>query len=435
MIPRRGRGSRWPGAALWLLLGAAVLCGADAGPAAARSPRRVTLDADSTNVAGVLEQLAVRSGLNIVTAGDVGDRRISVRLQNTPVAEALDVVVKAAGLSYERIGSSIVVTAPQEQNVSSGGTARVFHLRYADAEDARRMLEVVTKEASADPAGNRLVVHAAPALMEQVAGVLAEIDRKPEQVLLEARLIEVNTSALQEIGVDWEKITKLSALVTEGYHGRSERGSFPSEMGYLKASESDIFFRQAHSFEVAIDALLTQGRARLLANSRVMTVDGQAAEIFAGETVPVVITSLQSPGGGGGVLQTVQLEKIDVGVKLRIVPRVAVDRTITTLVEPEVSRITGFRGPDNDLPQTSTRRARTLVRVKEGQKIYLGGLISEEHRRTEKRVPILGSLPWVGSVFRYTRDDTAQTDLVIEITPRIVGDEGNPPDTELPGRE
>jgi type II secretory pathway component GspD/PulD (secretin) len=123
-------------------------------------------------------------------------------------------------------------------------------------------------------------------------------------------------------------------------------------------------------------------------------------------------------------MQSVQLEKIDVGVKLRIVPRISGDGTITTLVEPEVSRIVAFRGPDSDLPQTSTRRARTIIRVPNGRKVYLGGLLSEEKRITEKRVPILGSIPLLGILFRHQQEDTARTDLVIEITPRIVGDEG-----------
>jgi type II secretory pathway component GspD/PulD (secretin) len=82
------------------------------------------------------------------------------------------------------------------------------------------------------------------------------------------------------------------------------------------------------------------------------------AEIFAGETVPVVITSLQSRGAAGGTLQSVQLEKIDVG-KLVITPRLTEDGMITVLVQPEVSRILKFVGPDADLPQTSTRRAQT----------------------------------------------------------------------------
>jgi len=97
---------------------------------------------------------------------------------------------------------------------------------------------------------------------------------------------------------------------------------------------------------------------------------------------------------------------------------------VTVLVEPEVSRIVAFVGPDDDLPQTSSRRARTLVRVRDGEKIYLGGLLLEEERRAEKKVPLLGDIPLLGYLFRHHRDETIRQDLVIEITPRIVGDEG-----------
>jgi type II secretory pathway component GspD/PulD (secretin) len=409
-----------------LLWTAAVVVGprdARAGEVGVPRPGVVTLDADSMSVAEVLQILAERSGLNIVTGSGVQARKVTLRLSDTPFEEALALVVRAAGLGYERLGQSIVVGELAEMSGSSVGAARVFSLHYADAEETRRALEILTKDVSADTLGNRLVVRAAPALMDQVADVIAQLDRRPEQVLLEARLIEVNTSNLQELGIDWEKITKFSTIMTEGYQGRTEPGAFPEDLGFLKPFESDVYLRQAHAFELAIDALISGGRARLLASSRLVTMDGLPAEIFAGETVPVVITSLQS-SGGSGVMQSVQLEKIDVGVKLRIVPRISGDGTITTLVEPEVSRIVAFRGPDSDLPQTSTRRARTIIRVPNGRKVYLGGLLSEEKRITEKRVPILGSIPLLGILFRHQQEDTARTDLVIEITPRIVGDEG-----------
>ena len=416
---------RWLGVSvlLWAAIAAGGPRDARAGEAGVPRPGVVTLDADSMSVADVLQILAERSGLNIVTGTAVQHRKVSLRLADTPFEEALALVVRAAGLGYERLGQSIVVGELSEMNGSSVGATRVFALHYADAAETRRALEILTKDVSADTVGNRLVVRAAPALMDQVADVIRQLDRKPEQVLLEARLIEVNTSNLQELGIDWEKITKLSTIVTEGYHGPTEPGALPEDLDFLKPFESDIYMRQAHAFELAIDALISGGRARLLANSRLVTMDGLAAEIFAGETVPVVITSLQS-SGGAGVMQSVSLEKIDVGVKMRIIPRISGDGTITTLVEPEVSRIVAFRGPDSDLPQTSTRRARTIIRVPNGQKVYLGGLLSEEKRITEKRVPILGSLPLVGMLFRHQRDDTARTDLVIEITPRILGDEG-----------
>ena len=110
-----------------------------------------------------------------------------------------------------------------------------------------------------------------------------------------------------------------------------------------------------------MDLLITEGDARLLANSKITTMDNQPAEIFIGQTIPVVITSLQS-GQAGGTFQSVQLEYIDVGVKLNILPRISAEGYITSVVTPEVSTIVGFVGPDNDLPQTSTRRATSVVR-------------------------------------------------------------------------
>jgi type II secretory pathway component GspD/PulD (secretin) len=392
------------------------------GPDAART--LITLSADNTPVVEILQILASRTGLNIATSADVEKRLISLRMRETPFEEALNLVCRTAGLGYERVGNSILVADPKSLDAQTGLTSRVFDLHYASAVDVAKVLEVIAPGVKADVHSNRVVVRAPQSAVEQAARTVADMDRKPAQVLLEARLIEINTTRLSELGIDWEKLTKWTGVFSEGNPGSSAPGNLPSDAGYLKVGDGDTWFRQRQAYEVAIDALITDGSARLLANSKVVTLDGQPAEIFAGETVPVVITSLQSPGGGGGVFQTVQLEKIDVGVRLNITPRIGLDNLITTLVEPEVSRIVAFVGPDNDLPQTTSRRAKTLVRVRNGQKIYLGGLLTEEKRSTVKSVPLLGQLPIVGALFRHHREESVRLDLLIEITPRIIGDEG-----------
>ena len=385
----------------------------------------ITLDADSTSVNGILEILAERSGLNIVTSPEVQARRISIHLRNTPFDEALNLVVRAAGLGYERVGNSILVADVQKLSTQTGFVTRVFELKHAYAGDVAELLEVLSKDVIPDVPRNRLVMRASQSNIEQAETIIEQLDRKPTQILLEARLIEVNTSALLEVGVDWEKIMRWETVVTEGYQGVTDPGQLPQSSDFTKLDESFEFYRQMASFQVALEAMITDGTARLLSNVKLVTLDNVPAEIFAGETVPVVITSLQgAAAGGGGVLQTIQLEKIDVGVKLDITPRVSGEGFITVLVEPEVSRIVAFVGPDDDLPQTSTRRVKTLVRVRDGEKIYLGGLLTEEERQTEKKVPLLGDIPLLGYFFRHHRNETIRQDLVIEITPRIVGDEG-----------
>lgn len=393
--------------------------------------RLVSIEADDARVAEILDALAERSGLNIITAGGVEDLRVSIRLRDTPFQEALGLVVRAAGLGYERVGHSILVAPPERLAIPTGWGVRLFPLEHADASELVDLLKVLTPEVAAAPGRDRIVVHGSPSVLDEAAAIVADADRKPRQVLLEARLIEVNRSALLEAGIDWESITRWSTVLTEGNPGASPPFALPEDLGYVDAGTAGRVHRQRLAFQVAVDALLTQGKARLLSNSRVVTLENRAAEIFAGESVPVVISSLASPGGAGGVLQTVQLEKIDVGVKLAITPRVASDGTITTLVEPEVSRIVGFVGPDDDLPQTSMRRARALVRVQDGETVYLGGLLSEETRRIRKGMPLLSEIPLVGFLFRYHREETVRLDLVIEITPRVIGDLGAP----IPGVE
>lgn len=384
----------------------------------------ITLDADSISVNSVLQVLAERSGLNIVTSPEIQSRRISIHLRNTPFSEALNLVVRAAGLGYERVGNSILVADVARLKTETGLVTKVFYLEHADPVEVQKLLQVVSKDVSATPGTNRLVMRASQSLVEQAEDVIAELDKKPGQILLEARLIEVNTTSLLEVGIDWEEITKWTTVITEGNRDASRQGQLPQESDFIKFDETLDGYRQLAAFEISIDALITDGHARLLSNSTLVTLDNEPAEIFAGETVPVVITSLQSPGQAGGTFQTVQLEKIDVGVKLGITPRISGDGLITVLVQPEVSRIVAFVGPDDDLPQTSTRRARTLVRVRDGETIYIGGLLTEETRRSVKKVPILGQIPILGYLFQHNREDKVRLDLLIEITPRIVGDEG-----------
>ena len=179
-------------------------------------------------------------------------------------------------------------------------------------------------------------------------------------------------------------------------------------------------FRQAAAVEVAVDLLITNGNARLLADSKITTMNNQAAEIFIGQTVPVVISTLSS-GQTGGTFSSTSLEYIDVGVKLAITPRISTEGFITTEVTPEVSNIIAIS--DEGLPTTSTRRATSVVRVQDGQKFYLGGLLEEVSTETIQKVPILGDIPLIRYFFRHYRTEVIQTDLLIEITPTLVADQ------------
>ncbi|TPW09212.1 MAG: MSHA bioproteinis protein MshL [bacterium] len=239
-------------------------------------------------------------------------------------------------------------------------------------------------------------------------------------MVIEARLIEVNTNDLTELGVQWDKITKWTEIFTEGDPGTSNTDEVPVESQFFKVGNADDWFRQRSAYQVAIDFLITTGRGKLLANSRITTAENHLADIFVGQTIRIVTNVLVS-SEGVGTTQT-QIEEIEVGVKLEATPRIADDGTVTVLIAPEVSNILSLDA-DTGLPTTSTRRANSLVRVMSGEKIIMGGLLKEESREVIQKVPLLGDIPLIGYLFQHKTGRTEKTDLVIEITPTIL--EGN----------
>jgi type IV pilus assembly protein PilQ len=414
-----------------LLLAAA---GARAQTAAKPEDQLITLQSDNTPVVTILEILGERTGLNIVTSPEVQGKSITIRLHDTPFNEALNLVVRAAGLGYERVGNSILVAPPEALATQTGLTTRVFTLQYANAAEVTAALDIFTDQVRSYVSGNRVIVKAPQSVIEEVEGIIAEIDHRPAQVLFEARLLEVNTSALKQLGIDWDQITKWTEVLTEGNPGNTPTGQtgtvggntptdqVPGQLPFNKFNDFKTVYRQSEAVQVTLDLLLRDGNARLLANSKITTLDNQPATIFIGQTVPVVISTAEQ-NAGGGLFGSVRLDYIDVGVKLSILPRISSDGFITSTVNPEVSTIVGFVGPNGDLPETSTRKATSVVRVRDGQKFYLGGLLQEENRETISKVPILGDIPIIQYLFRHYHIETNQTDLLIEITPVLVRDQ------------
>ena len=123
-------------------------------------------------------------------------------------------------------------------------------------------------------------------------------------------------------------------------------------------------------------------------------------------------------GGAAAPVQTIQRE--EVGIKLRITPTINSDGYITTIINPEVSSVIGFTGPDNSLPIVSTRQANTTVRLKDGNSVIIGGLLSEEKTKNVTKVPLLGDIPGLGLLFQHQSTTLTKKDLVIEVTPHII---------------
>ena len=386
----------------------------------------VTLEADNASLTSVFQVLTEKSGWNIVTSPGIEDRRISIRVVDVPVEEAFDIVVKAASLGYEKIGSSILVAEPEMLEEEASLSAFVIKLNFARASEVVDILKEMTPMVKADEGGNQLVIIAGPTVKSEILDVVAKIDKPCVQVRLEAKLIEVSVDDLIEMGVDWDKLNSITSIIAEGVPPgeamNAAPDALPEEMSYkiknLKSLKWGQFSRQMETFELVLDFLIHEGKAELLADTKLVTMNNRRAEVHIGDIIPYVVTTYAA--GASGVTEMARIEKEKVGIKLNITPRVSEDGYITTIVEPEVSSIFDFVGPNNDIPWVKTRKASTTVRVKNGETIVIAGLLNEEKNTQISKFPILGHIPILGKLFQHTYIGTRKTDLIVEITPQII---------------
>jgi len=379
----------------------------------------VTLEADNASLTSVFQILTEKSGWNIVTGPSVEGRRISIRVIDVPVGEAFDLVVKASGLAYEKIGSSILVEDPENLGEEASLQSFVVKLNYADAGEVKETLQDLAPFVNADVGGNQLIIIAGPRVKGEILDVIAEIDQPAVQVMLQAKLIEVSVDDVIQMGIDWDKLNSVTNIIVEGEPAPNDPNSFPEKMPYeIRDLTKSTLSRQLKAFEVVVDFLINDGKAKLLADTKLATMNNRPATIHIGDIVPYVVTTYAA--GAAGVTEQAKIEKEKVGIKLNITPHVSDDGYITTTVEPEVSSIIGFVGPNDEIPWVKTRKASTMVRVKDGETIIIAGLLNEEKTTQISKFPILGHIPILGKLFQHTYINNKKTDLIVEITPQII---------------
>ena len=396
----------------------------------------ITLHAEDAFLPGILSILAKESGYNIVTDPNVNQQdKISIHLDNVPIEQAINLVVRAVGLSYEIVGNSFLIADPRKLKEEVGVTTYVITLKYASAEDVKTILQDISKQIQVDISGNRLLVNASPKKIAEIIKVIKEIDVPAIQIMLETRLIEVAVDAEEQLGIDWSRLSKYSTILAEtGEEVTAGGGSvlpedqtfsdLPATLGYNRLSNKKdktrlyprFFSRQLTAFDLTLDLLLKDNKAEVLANSRLTTINGREASIKLVDIVPYILSS----GGVGG---QVQVQREEVGIKLKILPTVNTDGFITVKVEPEVSTIFEFIGPDNNIPRVKSRTSSTTIRVKDGESIIIGGLLSNDKKRTVYKFPLLHKIPYLGEkIFTSNNVVERKTDLIVQITPKIVVD-------------
>lgn len=391
---------------------------------AAASPV-ISFSASDVDIRTVIQTIARLGGLNLV-ADDSITGKITVEFEDLPVEKALDMVTKAKGLIYYKSGNDIIITS---EKVNKGYTARVFHLRFAKAEEMEKLLTAIlpVERVKHDAVTNAIIVYCTPAEAESVALSVQQVDVPIRQVSIESKVIALTKSASKELGFEWEwGNTPSYPEVKTSYetikNASGAEYSIPKKTvtrqnmwGILQYGKNPEGIPYEFPYTAKIKAMLGSGDAKVLASPTVMAINGKEARIVIGDRIPVLIEKTEN----GQKVNTV--DYVDAGIKLTYTPQISDDGFIKAIVHTEVS------SPElvSELKayKITTREAETTVRLKDGETLVIGGLISNEHSRTKRKVPLLGDFPILNSLFSSDAASDSESEVVVFLTSRIVNSE------------
>jgi general secretion pathway protein D len=382
---------------------------------AAALQRPVTLEFRDASLRSVLEIVSRQSGLNFIFDRDVRpDLRTTVFVKDTPIDEAIRLVLMTSQLERRVLNEQTILVYPDTPAKAREYRELVmksFYLTNADAKQTANMLRalVKTRDLYVDEKLNLVVMRDTPEAVRVAERLVANQDLGEPEVVLEVEVLEVGTTLLQDLGVQWPGRLSYGLIGAAGVPGTVSLPEWLSRDSRLvQLSFSDPLF--------VLNLQKQDGSTSILANPRIRVKNREKAKIHIGDRVPV-ITSVATQ-----IAQTESVTYLDVGIKLEVEPTVHLDDHVGIKVNLEVSSISReIRSDTGTLTyQVGTRNATTVLRLSDGETQMLAGLISDEERRSATKVPGLGDLPVIGRLFGSTNDTAGKTEIVLLITPRVV---------------
>ncbi len=433
--------------------------------------REVSFRFSGTPIKDVLRLIATSNNLNIII-GEGVTGEVTMNLEGVTLKQALEKVVYMQDCEFI-VDENIIIVKPMNVKYLGGMITKVYRLKYADAKNiaviVRRMVtndtlvQVFYPEflvfqdeekisayatqgggsmggavgggggtASMEAGMNRmtnnpeaiqgirrssiLVVTDRPDKIREVDKVIAELDQMPVQFIIESRLVELRPSYNEELGIDWEGAlslmwnkNKISDL-DPGLH--IQEGSYFGMDWELQTGE----LTPAQYFAV-LDFLKEKTDSELKLNPRILAMNNEESSISVGTTVP--IPTIQS----GGVANTdrIEIEYKEINIQLNVAPHLGENSEITMYVNPVVEEITDWVDvADSRVPVTTKQSVNSIVTVKNGNTIVIGGLIKKQQYQLSRKIWFLGDLPLIGKLFQHDTVEDKVTELMIFITPKIV---------------
>lgn len=342
----------------------------------------------------------------------------------TRIRQHVDTLEKAAE-DYRRsqetptLSEQLNQTPDENQNED---VVRVFPTQYVTATIlAEAITPLLSESGQASPVEheNKLVVADTREHVGRIELALAELDRPRPQVRIRALIYDCSTEDLERLGVNWSSglngrgLIAATGAATQAVAIESTTEPIATGAnGLLRLTSLNRYM----TMESVIQALNTAGDSRLLADPNVVVMNHETAEIKIVTEVPY---QQLTQGLEGGTIGTTEFR--EAGVTLNVIPHIADDNTLSIVVNPQFSLLTGFSEPDN-APIIDRRETSTTVRVTNNQTIVLGGLRQRTRISEQSRIPFLGEIPHFGKLFRHRSDSTRESELLVFITPEIVTD-------------
>ncbi|MEN6643921.1 MAG: hypothetical protein ABFE08_15910 [Armatimonadia bacterium] len=367
----------------------------------------------------VVAEVAKLGGIS-VAVDDAVQRKVSLNLDGRESLGVIKSIAVAYGLALSCVGDVYMLSegVPTDLPSYRRSATASFPTRYMKAKDATTLLPTfLFKYLHDNPEQNAVVVTAPSQMLDKIRSDLVAIDVPPPMILVECVVCELTDTSDLDTQFRW-----LYQSQEHEYGANSGTGDLVGQSQEMAGGLASAI-APAPILQAWLKALQTRGKAEVNAHPSMAAVNGKQAEIFIGSQRFIKVTYYR-----GGQLQE-RIDTVPVGIRLRVRPWTGGNQEITTNLHVEVSNIVEL-DPQTGVPRLSTREATSTLRTRDGDVIVIGGLSQRQQEKTWRRVPILGSLPIIGPLFRSRASGSNNTELVILIRPRLLDENGRLPADE-----
>ncbi len=385
-----------------------------------------------TSLKEIFGTLSKASGVNIITHTSFQDATISIDLRGLPFQRVLDTLMLQNDLFFKVIDKNTIMifkATPQNREQYENQIIKTYYLSHADPNELRSTLTTINPQLRVftDKRINALIVKAKPLELAIVDQVIRTLDKAKAEVMVYLELMEVTENSLEHAGLlpvvnasDTSGTYRLGATTVNNTSGMN------TNSGFTKIHTADI---RVLFPNLALDFLKSNGDARLVASPNVRVLSGESGEVNIGEKISTTQSQLSMPSTGtttssalsssllGGVGQT-SFSYEDVGVKIKVKPRVHNNGEITLELDSEVTTLKSGSTPGR--PDLGKRQIKTMARLRDGETAIFGGLLKDEEQKGLQGIWGLTDIPLIGRLLGNTNNSKAKTDVILTIRAVLV---------------